>query len=134
MGFVPRKKHLLLSALLILASINLVRTTIGILKSSKRLEDAQNEVSLLEQEKVALQKSNEYKKSEEFIEKTAREDLNMVKPGESVYVVKDFKKPSEKSVASVVGNVLSAKSVKLVGAKTSAQRAENLRLWWELFF
>ncbi len=134
MGFVPRKKHLLLSALLILASINLVRTTMGILKSSKRLEDAQNEVSLLEQEKVALQKSNEYKKSEEFIEKTAREDLNMVKPGESVYVVKDFKKPSEKSVASVVGNVLSAKSVTLVGAKTITQRAENLRLWWELFF
>ena len=69
MGFVPRKKHLLLSALLILASINLVRTTIGILKSSKRLEDAQNEVSLLEQEKVALQKSNEYKNRKNLLKK-----------------------------------------------------------------
>ena len=61
--------------------------TLEIVKSSKRLDDVKDDISLLGQQKADLEKSIEYKKSGDFIEKIARNELNLAKSGESVYVI-----------------------------------------------
>lgn len=122
-----------MALLLVLASINLTRTTLEIVKSSKRLEDIKDEISSLEQEKSTLANSINYKKSDSYVEKVARDELNMVKPGESVYVVND-QNSSQQNVVTAE-DVLSSSSSRQNGAKlTFAERKRNIRLWWALLF
>lgn len=113
---------------MVIAAINFTRTTIEIVKSSKRLDTVKDEISLLEQEKVDLEKSIEYKKSEEFIETTARNELNMAKAGESVYVISGLSK--NETVSKVDGSAV------IVSAKgpTRTDPMKNLAQWFHLLF
>jgi len=79
--------HLVLALLFVGISINLSRTTIGILKNTGRLRDLEVEVAHLEKKKEEIESSIEYKKTDEYVEGFARNELNMVKPGEEVFVV-----------------------------------------------
>lgn len=125
-------KFFLLSILLILAGISFTRTVLEILKSSKRLDATKEEITALEQRKDNLEETIEYKKTDDFIEKTAREELNLVKPGEEVYVVNGSKSnvsseiQENKQISSVHPANVQALSVK--------KRIFNLKRWWELFF
>lgn len=125
-------KYLALSGLLILTSISLTRTTLEIIKSSKKLDTAAEEIAGLEQSKDELSKSIEYKSSNDYVEKVAREELNMVKPGEKVYVVKTTEDQPEREVVAGAASTLA--KVK-VGQKLSfADRAKNLKVWFRLYF
>jgi len=79
-------KYLLLSLLVVVAIINLTRTSLEILKSSKRLEDLKDDILTLESNKISLESEIEYKQSNEYVEEQARNALNMKKPNEKVYV------------------------------------------------
>jgi cell division protein FtsB len=126
-------KYIALSVLLVIAAINFTRTTLEIIKSSKRLDNIKDEISLLEQEKADLEKSIEYKKSDDFIEKTARNELNMAKSGESVYVISGLSKND--SAANETGSgVLTGNSVAAYQGKPSKSRSENLSMWMKLLF
>jgi len=72
--------------LVVVAIINLTRTSFEILNSSKRLEDLKDDIQSLENKKTSLESDIEYKKSDEYVEEQARNALNMKKPNEKVYV------------------------------------------------
>jgi len=125
-------KYIALSVLLLVASLSIARTTLDIIKSSKRLDDVKNNISSLQQQKEDLTASINYKKSPDYVEKIARNELNLVKPGESLYVVKGSKDPETDSSKEV--DVLAASSARLPGRLTIKDRTKNLSVWWHLLF
>jgi cell division protein FtsB len=110
-------KYIVFTLLFIVATVNFARTTLNILHSSKRLDDLKAEVTTLEDKKTELQKTIEYKSTQEFIEERARNALNLIKPGEKVFVM-----PA----------VLAASSDKVSGISTEKEMS-NFQKWIELF-
>ena len=79
-------KNMLISGVLLGLSFSLITSTLRVVQRSKRLLEVKEELKALEQQKTALEKEAEYRKSAQFIEEEARNKLNMVKPGEEVYL------------------------------------------------
>lgn len=79
------KKSLVISAVLLIISIFFISGTLKIAQKSERLIQANKELMALKQEKERLEAEAEYRLSPEFVEKEARNKLNLVKPGEEVY-------------------------------------------------
>lgn len=114
-------KYIGISALFILATINFTKTTIEILENSKRLENISQEVEELKQEKREYENKVAYKKTDEYVEEKARNDLNLIKPGEKVYVLpQGFRKVNLES------KVLGQKNVSL-------EEKSNPAKWLSLF-
>ncbi len=122
-------KYIALSALFIFATVNFTRTTLEILKSSKRLDELKNEVSGLEKSKDGLEKSVSYMQSNDYVEERARDDLNLIKPGEKVYVVEGDNLKAKDSKSS---GVLAHFSERL--DKNKAVKDSNAYQWYRLFF
>ena len=130
MAFSARGKYILLSILLILASINFMRTAYDNLKSSRRLDDLEKEVATLDAKKQQLQREIERKKTPEYVEEKARNELNMLRPGEKMVVFVDATSSNQQPLfkESPPGNVLSATNV------VKAEKSPNILLWYKLFF
>jgi len=80
-------KYILISILFIFASINFTKTALEILENSKRLDNLSQEVDEMNKEKQDYKNKVAYKKTDEYVEEKARNDLNLIKPGEKVYVI-----------------------------------------------
>lgn len=125
-------KYLILSALFIFASINFTRTTLEILKSSQRLDDLKDEVNQLGIQKSKLNAEIEYRQTDEYIDEVARNDLNLVKPGEKVYVIQGDSLESNDSGVSSKESVLGELTNR---AKNQSNITEsNAYQWYKLFF
>lgn len=80
----------------------------------------------MEKQAKDLNTDIEYKKTDAYIEEKARNDLNMIKPGEQVYVVVDSGK--------------NASSNEVLGTKSNSEKKEsspkdaNWYAWYKLFF
>lgn len=68
----------------------------------------------------------EYKKTDAYIEEKARNDLNMIKPGEQVYVVVDSGKDTSSN------KVLGTQDKKNTDEKSA--KDANWYAWYRLFF
>jgi len=115
-------KYIFFSILVLLVSASITKTTLNLLKSNRRLDDLRAEVSELKKKKENLEKELLYKKTDEFVEKAARNELNLVKPGEKVYVV-------------VGGSDNKKKRTEVLSS--SSKRGENesvIYQWYRLFF
>lgn len=123
-----QSKYIILTALFILASVNFTRTALEILENSKRLDNLGQEVEELEAEKKDYTNRVAYKKTDEYIEEKARNDLSMIKPGEKVYVV-----PQEFKGISLESKVLGQKTTpqKLFLGKLDPE--SNIVKWIRLF-
>lgn len=118
-----KAKYIGFSFLLLVGSISLIRTTFEIMKSNKRLDDLKAEVTLLEEDKLALLSELEFQKSDDYVEQEARNKLNLVKPGENVYVLSnEFEEDLQKDLFKE--NVLSMNS--------EVKEKSNLKLWLDL--
>ncbi len=128
MAMPAQTKYIVLSVLFILASINFTRTALEILENSKRLDSLSQEVKEMEEEKQDYKNEVAYKKTDEYIEEKARNDLNLIKPGEKVYVV-----PREFKEIDLESNVLGQKSMsgKLFLGKFAHE--SNIVKWIRLF-
>jgi cell division protein FtsB len=84
--FLSRAKYLLLSALFLLATYNITKTTLEIHESSKRLEELRSEFGQQKAENAKLMGDFEHSKTEGFVEEIARNKLNMARPGERVLI------------------------------------------------
>jgi cell division protein FtsB len=80
-------KYLVLALLFIGITVNLTKTTWDMLKSKDRLLSLDREVAQLRDKKTGIEDSIEYKKTDGFVEDFARNELNLIKPGEDVVVV-----------------------------------------------
>lgn len=67
--------------------IGLTRELLVLVKKSERTQKMEEEISKLEAKKQALKEKLEYVRSEEFVEKEAREKLDMAKEEEVVVVL-----------------------------------------------
>ena len=109
------KKFLFLTIVVILLFIinNLVRSIFDIWQKKDFVTEAQKELSFQKQENQRLKSALSYSKTQEFIEKQARDKLFMLKQGEQkVLLSKDTQE-------------------KLGGQK---EKLPNWKQWWELFF
>ena len=128
MAMPAHTKNILLSVLFVLAAVNFTRTALEILENSKRLDGLSQEVDQLEEEKREYTNQVAYKKTDEYVEEKARNDLNLIKPGEKVYVV-----PSGLREVDLESEVM--------GHKTAAEKLflgrfgedSNLMRWLRLF-
>jgi cell division protein FtsB len=103
MSIPAQLKYIVFTLLFVIATVNFARTTLTILHSSQRLEDLKTDVSTLEAKRSNMEKTIEYKKTDEFIEERARNALNLIKPGERVFVMPVvLAASSEKSVSNAV--------------------------------
>ena len=79
-------KSLAISAVLLVLSASFITGTLKVAQKGKRLIEAKRELAALQQERARLEQEVQYRQSAEFVEKEARNKLNMVKPGEEVYL------------------------------------------------
>lgn len=82
--------HILLILVIFWVGRSIINQQITIRQMEKTIMEEEKEIEKLEREIEALSKEIKEKDSLEFIEKTAREDLKMVKPREIMYI--DLKK------------------------------------------
>jgi cell division protein FtsB len=122
MSKLNKSKYLLGSILFIFLSVSFVRSAFEVLKSKDRLDEVNTEVKELENKKAEIEEDIEYKKSDEYIEEKARDELNLIKPGEKVYVVTGGDDSSE--------NVLSETDI----AEEVGRERSNWYSWYRLFF
>ena len=83
---IKRLRSFVISVILLIFTANFVTGTVKMLQKGKRLTDAKKELESLEARKAGLEEELEYRRSSEFVEEEARNKLNMVKPGEDVYL------------------------------------------------
>ena len=121
MSIPPAAKHIILSILLIIATVNFTRTIFNILESSKRLTNTKTEVLSLETKRTELESELEYKKTIEFIEEKARNELNLKKPGEDVFIAPEGLGEEDETEPQVA-------------KKKTRREKSNAALWAELFF
>ncbi len=121
-----RLKYVILSGILLFASLSFAKTTFEIMKSNARLEELQAEVNLLAEEKELLEESLSYQKTAEYVEEEARNKLNMVKDGEEIYVIGD-KLEEELAVAK-------ARQLEQAAVAGDTDHRSNFGQWLELVF
>jgi len=88
-----------------------------------RLREVEKEVKDLEDNSNKIKASIEYKKTDTFVEDFARDELNLIKPGEDILVVNVNSSP----------NVLGNEDTK-EDSENSSGSNKNWILWKELFF
>ena len=91
LGFVKAvKSKLLLTLILIFGTLQIVslsRQLFSLLTAGGRLTKAQDKVERLKEGNEELKRQLDYRRSQEFLEKEARDKLNLAKPGETVVIV-----------------------------------------------
>jgi cell division protein FtsB len=126
---VPKNKrvgNLIMSIVLLTLSIGLIKSSFEVFKGTQRMKDLEKEVLDLQNKKKELEASIEYKKTAEYIEEKARNDLNLIKPGETIYVISGLGNEDY-----LQKNVLSSTS-KNSGKATV--KDNNWYKWYRLFF
>jgi cell division protein FtsB len=117
-----------------LLAVNMFLGAFSSLKNLERLEDLKNEVRGMETRRDALKKEIDYKQTDDYIEEKARNDLNLVKPGEKVYIVGGLDTDSKFSSEQDVFKGLAKNSEKVAGATSSRNILPVWYDWYSLFF
>ena len=131
MSSISRLKYILGIVFFTVLSVNTIKSALNVLKSKDRLDQVNNEVAVLEDEKKKIEEEIEFKKTDEYIEAKARNDLNLIKPGEKVYVVKTTEKDTAGNVLSETDTVASEKGL---DKGNEEKKNENWYSWYRLFF
>lgn len=101
------------------------------LKNRNRLRELEQEVAVLDEKSKKINESIEYKKTDQFVEEFARDELNLVKPGEDVIVVAKDNKEPETQISykdnQTNEDIKDKNTQKSVGNK-------NVEAWKKLFF
>ena len=79
-------RNLVFSGLLIVFSLSFISQAVQVVQRAGRLIDVKGRLNEAIREKELLEKELAYRQSSEFVELEARNKLNMIKPGEEVYV------------------------------------------------
>lgn len=93
--------------------ISLSRSVWNLWQSGKRIQEAEMKVEKLKAYNLKLKEEVAESKSPEYIEKMAREKLNMAFPGETLIIIsEELKKPPEREKENI----------------------PHWQRWWKLFF
>lgn len=86
-------------------------------KSKERVIDLEKRKNELVAENSKLKAEKEYVQSDYYLEKVAREDLHLVKPGETVVIIPDYQRISESANEQ---------------EQVEQRQRQNWEKWWEL--
>ncbi len=86
-------------------------------ETGRELKSLEDEIAELEGQSLELAEMIKYLRSDEFVEREAREKLNMQRPGEKVVLIPE----KEKLLTQVAGDA-------------NRQDRKNWQLWFEYFF
>ena len=131
MSSISRFKYILGIIFFTVLSVNTIKSALNVLKSKDRLDRVNEEVAMLENQKRQIEEEIEFKKTDEYVEEKARNDLNLIKPGERVYVVKSAEEDRTGNVLSETDTVVSQTEGL---EKEGQQKNENWYSWYRLFF
>lgn len=93
-----RLRHIMIIGLLIYLVIVFINQQQRISKLESQKESKNEEVKELEKEIGYLQEKIKHTDSLDYIEKIAREELKMIKPGEIIYIDKDKNENKDKFI------------------------------------
>ena len=82
----PRFCLLLICAMLIVFGASLAVSCYDLSRGAQKLEQVQDEHAALEQQLIDLSEDLAYTQTDEYIERVARDELGMMRPGEIRYV------------------------------------------------
>lgn len=85
----PKYLRIIIVLVSFLILVGLIRQIIGTLEAGKRLDKLADEVSTFQEKNNKLQAQLENAQKYEFIEKVARDKLNLSKPEEIVVIIQD---------------------------------------------
>lgn len=81
-------KHIVIAVLILILGVSIVRQIVTMNKIQEQITQKQEQIDKLKKDNEALKDEVGKSTSDDFIEKQARERLNMIKPGEKVVVQK----------------------------------------------
>lgn len=122
MSEINKPKYVIGIIFFLVLTIFSVKSSFDVLKSKERLDKLDSEVAVLEENKKKIEEEIEFKKTDDYIEEKARNELNLIKPGERVYVVKGGEEQIE--------SVLSGADQKI----EEEEKRPNWYSWYRLFF
>jgi len=120
-------RYIIGAVILLIISVVFIKSSFDVLKSKERLDEINSELSLLNEEKEKIEKEIEYKQTDEYVEEKARNELNLIKPGEKVYVV--VEEGSESVVLSETDEIKQDEKEEI-----DKKKQKNWYLWYRLFF
>jgi len=117
MSIIKRSWRAFLLIFLLLAVISLSQNIINLINRGLVLEQEKTDLEALKKEKQRLEAEFDYMKTNGFLEKEARDNLGLVRKGETVVIL-----PSESGNG---GNE---------AQQGNNQVISNWKQWWQLFF
>ena len=120
-------RYIIGAVILLIISVGFIKSSFDVLKSKERLDEINSELSSLNEEKDRIEKEIEYKQTDEYVEEKARNELNLIKPGEKVYVV--VGEGGESVVLSETDEREQEEEEKI-----DEKKQNNWYLWYRLFF
>jgi len=120
-------KYIIGAVILLIISVVFIKSSFDVLKSKERLDEINSELSSLNEEKEKIEKEIEYKQTDGYVEEKARNELNLIKPGEKVYVV--VEEGSESVVLSETDEIKQDEKEEI-----DKKKQKNWYLWYRLFF
>ena len=120
-------RYIIGAVILLIISVVFIKSSLDVLKSKERLDEINSELSSLNEEKEKIEKEIEYKQTDGYVEEKARNELNLIKPGEKVYVV--VEENSESVVLSETDEIKQDEKEEI-----DKKKQKNWYLWYRLFF
>jgi cell division protein FtsL len=112
--------------------VNVVNVYYRKYKINKEIEDLKAQIASADKSNQQISEMIDYLGSSSYLEKQAREKLNMKKPGEEVVIIEPQKEPAASSSPISQGTVSENKNNSPAGE--SQKPASNYSKWWKFFF
>lgn len=96
----PRFFGVIAALFLLSMAVSYVSGFVEIWKIRREIRQVEEEIAQVEQRNAQLREELEYLQSDEYIEKVAREELGLVKPGETAIFVAPVQEPPESRTGS----------------------------------
>lgn len=133
MPFYKKVVFIIAIVFFVVMGVNALRRTLLFISNSKRLGDLELEVSNLRQQKGEISESLMYRQTNEYIEERARNDLNMIQPGEDVFVPAEDDQTNQKRQELLVS--LDEQGDIQEDMEEQDETANwNIVLWYKVFF
>jgi cell division protein FtsL len=112
--------------------VNVVSVYYRKYKINKEVEDLKAQIASAEKSNQQISEMIDYLGSQSFLEKEAREKLNMKKPGEEVVIIEPQRQQATSVPEVLPGKNEIEKNENL--AQEPPKSESNLAKWWEFFF
>lgn len=112
--------------------VNVVNIYYRKYKINKEIEDLKAQIASAQKSNQQISEMIDYLGSRDFLEKEAREKLNMKKPGEEVVIIEPPKQQATSAKEVLSGKNETEKKDNL--AQEQPESESNLAKWWKFFF